>query len=49
MIKSLFLLSLYLTGLVESFIQLCGLDWTAPNISDIRIQAFAEDKSILIL
>ncbi|WP_257234105.1 IS5 family transposase [Acinetobacter sp. YH12029] len=33
----------------ESFIHLCRLDWAAPNISDIRIPPFVEDKSILIL
>ncbi|WP_257226779.1 MULTISPECIES: IS5 family transposase [unclassified Acinetobacter] len=50
MIKSLFRLSLRMvTGSVESFIHLCRLDWTAPNISDIRIPPFVEDKSILIL
>ena len=36
------------TGFVQSLIKLCGLDWVAPNISDIRIRPFAEDKSILI-
>ena len=50
MIKSLFRLSLRMvTGFVQSLIKLCGLDWTAPNISDIRIPLFVEDKSILIL
>ena len=50
MIKSLFRLSLRMvTGFVQSLIKLCGLDWTAPNISDIRIALFVEDKSILIL
>jgi hypothetical protein len=49
MIKSLFRLSLRMfTGFVQSLIKLCGLDWTAPNISDIRIPPFAEDKGILI-
>jgi hypothetical protein len=36
------------TGFVQSLIKLSGLSWTAPNISDIRIPPFAEDKSILI-
>ena len=50
MIKSLFRLSLRMvTGFVQSLIKLCGLDWTAPNISDIRIPHFADDKSRLIL
>ena len=50
MIKSLFRLSLRMvTGFVQSLIKLCGLAWKAPNISDIRIPPFAEDKSILIL
>ena len=50
MIKSLFRLSLRMvTGFVQSLIKLCGLDWTAPNISDIRTPRFVEDKSILIL
>ncbi len=50
MIKSLFRLSLRMvTGFVQGLIKLCGLDWTAPNISDIRIPLFVEDKSILIL
>ena len=50
MIKSLFRLSLgMVTGFVQSLIKLCCLDWTAPNISDIRIPPFVEDKSILIL
>ena len=50
MIKSLFRLSLRMvTGFVQSLIKLCGLDWTAPNISDIRTSRFVEDKSILIL
>ena len=49
MIKSLFRLSLRMvTGFVQSLIKLCGLDWTAPNISDIRIPPFVEDKGILI-
>jgi len=48
MIKSLFRLSLRMvTGFVQSLIKLCGL--AAPNISDIRIPLFVEDKSILIL
>ncbi len=50
MIKSLFRLSLRMvTGFLQSLIKLCGLDWTAPNISDIRTPRFVEDKSILIL
>ena len=50
MIKSIFRLSLRMvTGLVQSLIQLSGLSWTAPNISDIRIPHFADDKSRLIL
>ncbi|SDY00275.1 Beta-lactamase superfamily domain-containing protein [Acinetobacter kyonggiensis] len=50
MIKSLFRLSLgMVTGFVQSLIKLCCLDSTAPNISDIRIPPFVEDKSILIL
>ena len=50
MIKSLFRLSLRMvTGFLQSLIKLCGLDWTAPNISDIRTQHFVEDKNILIL
>ena len=36
MIKSLFRLSLRMvTGFVQSLIQLCGLDWTAPDYSTI--------------
>ena len=50
MIKSLFRLSLRMvTGFVQSLIKLCGLNWIAPNISDIRTPRFVEDKSILIL
>ena len=50
MIKSLFRLSLRMvTGFLQSLIKLCGLDWTAPNISDIRTPRFVEDNSILIL
>ena len=50
MIKSLFRLSLRMvTGFVQSLIKLCGLDWTAPNISDIRTPRFVEDKGISIL
>ena len=50
MIKSLFRLSLRMvTGFVQSLIKLCGLNWTAPNIRDIRIPPFVEDKSIVIL
>ena len=49
-IKSPFRLSLRMvTGFVQSFIKLFGLDWTALNISDIRTPLFVEDKSILIL
>ena len=49
MIKSLFRLSLRMvTGFVQSLIKLCGLDWTTPNISDIRTQRFVEEKNILI-
>ena len=50
MIKSIFRLSLHMvTGFVQSLIKLSGLDWTTPNISDIRIPRCVEDKSILIL
>ncbi len=50
MIKSLFKFSLRMvTGFIQSLIKLCGLDWTAPNISDIRIPHCAEDKGISIL
>jgi hypothetical protein len=50
MMKSLFQLSLRMvTGFVQSLIKLCGLNWTAPNISDIRTQPSVVDKSILIL
>ena len=50
MIKSLFRLSLRMvTGFIQSLIKLCGLNWTAPNISDIRTLRFVEDKNILIL
>lgn len=33
----------------QSLIKLCGLDWTAPNIGDIRKQQFVEDNDILTL
>ena len=50
MIKSLFRLYLRMvTGFVQSLIKLCGLNWTTPNISDIRTVRFVEDKNILIL
>ena len=50
MIKFIFRLSLRMvTSFVQSLIQLSGLSWAAPNISDIRIPRFAEDRSILIL
>lgn len=50
MIKSLFKLSLRMvTGFIQSPIKLCGLDWIAPNISDIRTPHCAEDKDISIL
>ena len=50
MIKSLFRLSLRMvTGFAQSLIKLSGLNWTAPNISDIRTPPSVDDKSILIL
>ncbi len=49
MIRSLFRLSLRMvTGVFQSLIKLSGLDWTAPNISDIRPQSYVKDRSILI-
>jgi hypothetical protein len=36
------------TGFVQSLIKLCGLDWTTPNIRDIRTPPFVEDNGILI-
>lgn len=49
MIRSLFRLSLRMvTGFVQSLIKLCGLNWSAPNISDIRPQSYVKDRSILI-
>jgi len=49
MMKSIFRISLRMvTSFVESLIKLFGLDWAAPNISDIRTRPFAEDKRILI-
>ena len=50
MIKSLFRFSLRMvTGFVQSLNKFCGLDWTTPNISDIRIPRCAENKGISIL
>lgn len=47
-IKFLFCLSLHMvTGFIQSPIQLCGLDWITPNISEIRIKLSVADKNIL--
>lgn len=48
MIKALFRLSLRMvTGFIQSLIKLSGLDWAAPNISDICTQPSAVDKKYI--